>query len=112
MLPPKQVHMPPNAATGAGMLVNLREGDMAEYLAQFMLSNLGASILTPRPEDHGFDFHCTINAAKPTELPEFRDSFYLQTKLGAPGDIEVGGKTGKKGRGHWRRGQIHRVLNM
>jgi len=101
--------MSPKATNSTAMLGNLRDGDMAEYLAQFMLSNLGASILTPRPEDHGFDFHCTINAARRDEFPEFRDSFYLQAKLGDPKEIEVGGNTGI---GHWRRGQIHRVLNM
>lgn len=97
------------ATTSTAMLGNTRDGNMAEYLAQFMLSSLGASILTPRPEDHGFDFHCTINAAKRDELPEFRDSFYLQTKLGKPKNIEIGGHTDGR---RWRRGQIHRVLNM
>jgi len=102
-------NMPQASAASSSMLTNLRDGDMAEYLAQFMLSNLGASILTPRPEDHGFDFHCTINAAERNKPPEFKDSFYLQTKLGDPKEIEVGGNTSG---GRWRRGQIHRVLNM
>lgn len=92
------------------MLANTRDGDMAEYLAQFMLSNLGSSILTPRPEDHGFDFHCTINSAKRGQAPDFRDSFYLQTKLGSPKDIDVGGR--KKANSPWRRDRVNRVLNM
>lgn len=37
-----------------------REGNISEYLAQFILSCLGTCVPVPRQEDIGADFHCTV----------------------------------------------------
>jgi hypothetical protein len=37
-----------------------RQGDRAEYLAQYILSALAITVPVPRPEDVGTDFHCSL----------------------------------------------------
>ena len=39
---------------------NFHEGARSEYLAQYVLSALGTSIMVPRPEDYGIDLFCTL----------------------------------------------------
>jgi hypothetical protein len=64
---------------------HFRTGDQAEYLTQYLLSNFGASILVPRQEDRGFDFHCALEFSKKGTLHDFKDTYYVQVKVGAPG---------------------------
>ena len=41
-------------------LVSYRQGDRAEYLAQYILSAFAISVPVPRQEDVGSDFHCSL----------------------------------------------------
>jgi hypothetical protein len=46
----------------AGMqrLFSYRQGDRAEYLAQYILSAIAITVPVPRQEDVGTDFHCSL----------------------------------------------------
>jgi hypothetical protein len=85
-----------------------RKGDTAEYFAQYLLSYLGATILTPRQEDHGFDFHCVLGD-EDRYLPEMTHACCIQIKHGKPKDIKYGGQTrGKK----WKKNEINWLLDQ
>lgn len=85
-----------------------RKGDTAEYFAQYLLSYLGASILTPRQEDHGFDFHCVLGD-EDKYLPEMTHACCIQIKHGAPEQVIYGGRTkGKK----WKKNEINWLLDQ
>ena len=83
-----------------------RQGDRAEYLAQYILSAFAITVPVPRQEDVGTDFHCSLlrrdgNNLRPT-LP-----FNIQIK--SSGDkilkdgIRFGGVTDA---GNWRKHEI------
>lgn len=83
-----------------------RQGDRAEYLAQYILSAIAITVPVPRQEDVGTDFHCSLlrregNNMRPT-LP-----FNIQIK--SAGDkilkngIRFGGVTDA---GIWRKHEI------
>lgn len=57
---------------------NLRGGDRAEYLAQFILSSMGVSVQVPRQEDHGHDFFCALQRQDDRQLT-FHSPFTVQT---------------------------------
>jgi hypothetical protein len=57
---------------------NLRGGDRAEYLAQFILSAIGVSVQVPRPEDYGHDFFCALQRRDNRQLT-FHSPFTVQT---------------------------------
>jgi hypothetical protein len=85
---------------------SFRQGDRAEYLAQYILSAIAITVPVPRQEDVGADFHCSLlrregNNLRPT-LP-----FNIQIK--SAGDkihkdgIRFGGVTDA---GSWRKHEI------
>jgi hypothetical protein len=83
-----------------------RQGDRAEYLAQYILSALAITVPVPRQEDVGTDFHCSLlrrdgNNLRPT-LP-----FNIQIKSAGKdvlkNGIRFGGVTDA---GNWRKQQI------
>src|SRR5208283_4427330 len=57
---------------------NLHGGDQSEYLAQYMLSYLGAAAFVPRQEDNGIDFHCSLYSNMDERQRTFRSPFTLQ----------------------------------
>jgi len=85
-----------------------RKGDTAEYFAQYLLSYLGATILTPRQEDHGFDFHCVLGD-EDKYLPEMTHACCIQIKHGRPKKVTYGGQTkGKK----WKKSEINWLMDQ
>ena len=83
-----------------------RQGDRAEYLAQYILSAIAIAVPVPRQEDVGTDFHCSLlrrdgNNLRPT-LP-----FNIQIKSAADkilkDGIRFGGETDA---GKWRKHEI------
>ena len=56
---------------------NLRGGDRSEYLAQYILSALGVAVQVPRPEDHGFDYFCSLQREEGRRLT-FHSPFSVQ----------------------------------
>lgn len=90
-------------------LVSFRQGDRAEYLAQYILSALAITVPVPRQEDVGIDLHCSLlrregNNLRPT-VP-----FNIQVKsAGADildNGIRFGGVTPG---GNWRRHEIEQL---
>jgi hypothetical protein len=86
-----------------------RQGDRAEYLAQYILSAFAIAVPVPRQEDVGTDFHCSLlrrdgNNLRPT-LP-----FNIQIK--SAGDkilkdgVRFGGVTEA---GNWRKHEIEQL---
>lgn len=61
------------------LLFTFREGNISEYLAQFILSGLGTCVPVPRQEDIGADFHCTI-ARRNGRVLTFGSPFIVQIK--------------------------------
>jgi hypothetical protein len=49
----------PTPLTGA-LAANLYQGSRSEYLAQYMFSAFGTSLLVPRQEDYGLDLFCAL----------------------------------------------------
>jgi hypothetical protein len=49
----------PTPMTGA-LAANFYQGSRSEYLAQYMLSVFGTSLLVPRQEDYGLDLFCAL----------------------------------------------------
>jgi hypothetical protein len=49
----------PTPMTGA-LAANLYQGSRSEYLAQFIFSTFGTSLLVPRQEDYGLDLFCAL----------------------------------------------------
>jgi hypothetical protein len=66
---------------------NLHGGDQSEYLAQYMLSFLGAAAFVPRQEDIGIDFHCALYEDIDERHRTYRSPFTLQ--LGSVTDGRV-----------------------
>ena len=56
---------------------NLRSGDRSEYLAQYILSAMGVSVLVPRPEDYGIDCSCALQREEGRRLT-FHSPFNVQ----------------------------------
>jgi hypothetical protein len=85
---------------------SFRQGDRAEYLAQYILSAIAITVPVPRQEDVGTDFHCSLlrrdgNNLRPT-LP-----FNIQIKSAGNhilrDGIRFGGVTEA---GNWRKHEI------
>src|SRR5579859_4054878 len=49
----------PTPMTGA-LAANFYQGSRSEYLAQFIFSTFGTSLLVPRQEDYGLDLFCAL----------------------------------------------------
>src|ERR1022692_1232082 len=67
--------------TGA-VAANLRGGAISEYLAQYICSTFGTSVLVPRQEDYGVDLYCTLFAKRTgkTVLPESYYSVQVKSR--------------------------------
>ena len=89
-------------------LYSFRQGDRSEYLAQYLLSELGICAPVPRQEDVGFDFHCSIFREE-RDLLSDSHQFLIQIKsLMEP--IEYGGAFSSSG--NWRKQDIFWLRNL
>jgi hypothetical protein len=83
-----------------------RQGDRAEYLAQYILSSLAITVPVPRQEDVGIDFHCSLLRRSGKNLfPTIPFNVQIKsagTKIKRDG-IRFGGVTKK---GMWKKHQI------
>lgn len=83
-----------------------RQGDRAEYLAQYILSALAITVPVPRQEDVGTDFHCSLLQRTGKNLyPSLPFNIQIKSsgkKIREDG-IRFGGVTKK---GQWRKHQI------
>jgi hypothetical protein len=90
-------------------LFSYRQGDRAEYLAQYILSAFAISVPVPRQEDVGSDFHCSLLKRESNNLRPYLP-FNIQVK--SYGDsvrtegIAFGGITD---RGNWRNHEIEQL---
>jgi hypothetical protein len=90
-------------------LRSFRQGDRAEYLAQYILSALAITVPVPRQEDVGTDFHCSLlrgegNNLRPT-LP-----FNIQIKSASKKILEDGIRFGGVTEaGAWRQHEINQL---
>jgi len=90
-----------------------RQGDRAEYMAQYILSAIAVTIPVPRQEDvTGTDLHCSLvrrhgNNLRPT-VP-----FNIQVKKRSDDIIENGIRFGgTTNGGNWRRHEIEQLCQM
>ena len=93
-------------------LVSYRQGDRAEYLAQYILSSFAISVPVPRQEDIGSDFHCSLlrrhgQALRPY-LP-FNIQIKSQSEELIKNGVEFGGITKA---GHWRHHEVEQLCQM
>lgn len=89
-----------------------RQGDRAEYLAQYILSALAITVPVPRQEDVGIDFHCSLLRRENKKLyPSV--PFNIQIKSAGKtilrDGIRFGGVTKS---GDWRKHQIEQLCQM
>jgi hypothetical protein len=80
---------------------NFREGDRAEYLANYLLSGIGLVTPVLRQEDIGIDFYCTL-ADNETGNLSFNHQFLIQAKSDKK-DIIFGGLNNK---GKWKEHEL------
>lgn len=81
---------------------SFRQGDRSEYLAQYLLSELGICAPIPRQEDVGFDFHCSIFQQE-RDLLSNSHQFLIQVKSSMDA-IEYGGAFRSSGK--WKKYDI------
>jgi len=90
--------------------LSYRQGDRAEYLAQYILSAFAISVPVPRQEDVGSDFHCSLLKREGNNLRPYLP-FNIQIKSYADKiqqeGIQFGGIT-EKGR-KWRKHEIEQL---
>jgi hypothetical protein len=90
-------------------LRSFRQGDRAEYLAQYILSALAITVPVPRQEDVGTDFHCSLlrgegDTLRPT-LP-----FNIQIKSAGEENLKNGIRFGGVTKaGNWRQHEINQL---
>ncbi len=87
------------------MLKKTRKGAYAEYLANYMLSNLGFTAPVPRQEDYGIDLFCSLNQDT-LNRTLFGDSYAIQIKSAFK--PVVYGRTKKK----WDQSQIRFLFEL
>jgi hypothetical protein len=80
---------------------NLREGNRSEYLAQYFLSALGISVIIPRQEDIGVDFHCALFREAGPQLT-FHSPFLVQVGCAGNKIFKYGGYKD----GTWQKQQL------
>ena len=86
-----------------------RQGDRAEYLAQYILSALAITVPVPRQEDVGSDFHCSLlrrNGKNLYAALPFNIQIKSAGKKIKKDGIRFGGITKK---GQWKRHQIEEL---
>lgn len=90
-------------------LRSFRQGDRAEYLAQYILSALAITVPVPRQEDVGTDFHCSLLRGEGDNL---RPTLPFNIQIKSAGDtmlkdgIRFGGVTKA---GAWRQHEINQL---
>jgi hypothetical protein len=86
-----------------------RQGDRAEYLAQYILSSLAITVPVPRQEDVGIDFHCSLLRRSGKNLyPTLPFNIQIKSagkKIKTDG-VRFGGVTKK---GQWKQHQIEQL---
>ena len=92
-----------------------RQGDRAEYLAQYILSAFAISVPVPRQEDVGNDFHCSLLRREGPSLYPYLP-FNIQIKshnddLVKKG-ISFGGVTASAKNPKWRKHEIEQLREM
>lgn len=83
-----------------------RQGDRAEYLAQYILSAIAITVPVPRQEDIGTDFHCSLlRRVDNTLRPTFPFNIQIKSAGGKvlKDGIRFGGVTDS---GRWRKHEI------
>jgi hypothetical protein len=92
---------------------DFRQGNISEYLAQYLLSYLGSSIYVPRQEDVGIDFNCAISE-NDGQLEVTKEQFYVQIKSNLTDEIEYGSvvKTGKNNKCKWKKYELDWLFNL
>jgi len=86
-----------------------RQGDRAEYLAQYILSALAITVPVPRQEDVGIDFHCSLLRRKGKSLyPGIPFNIQIKSagKVVKKDGVRFGGITKK---GSWKKHQIEQL---
>jgi hypothetical protein len=96
-----------------GLQPDFRQGNRSEYLAQYLLSYLGTSVLVPRQEDVGIDFHCAISVAN-GQIEEIKEQFHVQIKSNITDEIEFGSivKSGSKQKKKWKKHELDWLFNL
>lgn len=95
-------------------VLSFRQGDRAEYLAQYILSAIAITVPVPRQEDVGTDFHCSLLKRERNNLRPYLP-FNIQIK--SHGDevlkegVSFGGLTKSK-EPQWRRHEIEQLCQM
>ena len=88
---------------------SFRQGDRAEYLAQYILSSFAISVPVPRQEDVGTDFHCSLLKREGTNLRPYLP-FNIQIKSYGKEvltkGIRFGGLTDA---GNWRKHEVEQL---
>lgn len=88
------------------MLHSFRQGNRAEYLANYILSSFALSVPVPRPEDAaGVDFHCSLLRKDEDNLFPYLP-FNIQIKSISDKKVSFGGLTKA---GNWR---IHEINQL
>jgi hypothetical protein len=93
-------------------LFSYRQGDRAEYLAQYLLSAIAISIPVPRQEDTGDDFHCSLLRRLGGNLFPYLP-FHIQIKRHSRSLIRKGIVfCGVTKRGKWREEGIKKLCDL
>jgi hypothetical protein len=88
------------------MLHSFRQGNRAEYLANYILSSFALSVPVPRPEDGaGVDFHCSLLRKDANSLFPYLP-FNIQVKSVSDDVVSYGGLTDG---GNWREHEINQL---
>jgi hypothetical protein len=92
---------------------DFRQGNISEYLAQYLLSYLGTAIYVPRQEDVGVDFHCAITENE-SHIDIVKEQFHVQIKSNLSDEIEFGSviKTGKDSTIKWKKHELDWLFNL
>ena len=90
-------------------LVSFRQGDRAEYLAQYILSALAITVPVPRQEDVGIDLHCSLLRREGDNLRP-TVPFNIQVKSAGADILNNGVRFGGVTQGgNWRRHEIEQL---
>lgn len=92
---------------------DFRQGNRSEYLAQYLLSYLGTSVIVPRQEDVGIDFNCAISFSN-GHIEEIKEQFHVQIKSNITDEIEFGSivKSGSKQKKKWKKHELDWLFNL
>jgi hypothetical protein len=87
-----------------------RGGTLSEYLALYLLSNIGIAVPVARQDDHGYDFICNLGLGVPgKQLIRFGHSFLVQIKSNSSEIVEFGGVNS---RGEWLKHELDWIFGL